>query len=536
MSFDEYASPDELAERPLCLRWRVGCRALAVGCFVHLSLPDAHRLDWLVPNFVLAMAATSLLLPPRPGTARAYATFFGIALAKLVPLVFLGDQLTQSLLLALYAICALLFARALPPSTNAQASLDTHDTPHVRDTPHAQRPHAHRPHAHRPHAHRPHAHRPHAHGTPDAPDAPDTPDTPDAHDTPHASLESRDAPHDATHARAVRLLLLGVYGLAAFHKTNRDFLDPAVSCATGGMKLLADNWSLPFPDGASAAHWPHLFLLTEAALVLLGVWRPAWALLIALTMHVPLTIVFAPAFAWVMLPGWVAFLRDEDLVHLAHVWRTKRAWVIGLGLVPAITSAALYFRDHWIPYPAWQFVELSLWFLLAWLVVALVTRRGGVLTGRLAWNERTRSFTFVPLVILLLNGTTPYLGLQFHHAAAMLSNLRIDEGCWNHLLVPESVRVIEPYVRIEAMEVGPETPAPGALISHAREALWHPASLRDAVERWCDAGAAPVALELRFEGRRLLVDDACEHLPLPAQASGLFQTNLPRQCPARCIH
>lgn len=495
MSFDEsHTSPDELAEPPLSLRWRVGCRALAIGCFVHLSLPDAHRLDWLVPNLVLAMAATSLLLAPRPGTARAYATFSGIALAKLVPLVFLGDQLTQSLLIALYSLCALLFARALPPPTNANASPhDTRDTPHANDTPHA-------------------------------------------HDTPHASLESRGAPHDATHARAIRLLLLGVYGLAAFHKTNRDFLDPAVSCATGGMKLLADNWSLPFPEGASAALWPHLFLLTEAALVLLGVWRPAWALLIALAMHVPLTIVFAPAFAWVMLPGWVAFLRDEDLAHLAHVWRTKRAWVIGLALVPAIASAALYFRDHWIPYPAWQLVELSLWFLLAWLVVALVTRRGGVLTGRLAWNERTRSFTFVPLAILLVNGTTPYLGLQFHHAAAMLSNLRIDEGCWNHLLVPESVRVVEPYVRIEAMEVGPETRAPEALITHAREALWHPASLRDAVERWCDAGAAPIALELRFEGRRVSVDDACDHLPLPAQARGLFQTNLPRRCPARCIH
>jgi len=467
---------------PLALRWRVGCRALGVGCLVHLSLPDAHRLDWLVPNAVLAASATSLLFVPRPRTPRALATFGGIVVAKLATLIFLGDQLTQSVVLALYALSALLFARAVPTNRND----DTQRRPAIEGA---------------------------------------TPEPP-----------PRDAPHDATHARSVRLLLLGVYGLAAFHKTNRDFLDPAVSCATGGMRLLADNWSLPFPEGASGAVWPHLFLATEAALVLLGAWRPAWALLIALAMHVPLTIVFAPAFAWVMLPGWVAFLRDEDLAYLGHVARTKRAWVLGLGLSAAIASATLYFRDHWIPYPAWQLVELSLWLLLAWLVVALVTRRDGALVGRLAWNERTGRFAFVPLAILLLNGTTPYLGLQFHHTAAMLSNLRIDAGCWNHLLVPESVRIAEPYVRIEAMTVGPRTRGPEVLIALARESLWHPASLREATTRWCEAGAAPIALELRHDGRTIEVDDACTNLPLPEQPSGLFQTNLPRQCPARCIH
>jgi hypothetical protein len=478
---------DDPEEAPLALRWRVGCRALGIGCLVHLSLPDAHRLDWLVPNAVLAAAAISLLFVPRPGTARAHVTFAAIVVAKLATLIFLGDQLTQSVVLALYAWSALLFARALPTND---------DTPRrAAITPHAPRDVT-------------------------------TPLT---------------TPHDATHAHAVRLLLLGVYGLAAFHKTNRDFLDPAVSCATGGMRLLADNWSLPFPEGATGAVWPHLFLATEAALVLLGTWRPAWALLIALAMHVPLTIVFAPAFAWVMLPGWVAFLRDEDLAHLGHVARTKRRWVLGLGLGAAITSATLYFRDHWIPYPAWQLVELSLWLLLAWLVVAFVTRRDGALVGRLAWNERRAwneragRFAFVPLAILLLNGTTPYLGLQFHHTAAMLSNLRIDKGCWNHLLVPESVRLVDPYVRIEAMSVGPETPGAEVLITLARESLWHPASLREATTRWCEA-AAPIALELRYQGRTIEIDDACTHLPLPEQRSGLFQTNLPRECPARCIH
>ncbi|MCA9612078.1 MAG: hypothetical protein KC586_04885, partial [Myxococcales bacterium] len=188
-------------------------------------------------------------------------------------------------------------------------------------------------------------------------------------------------------------------------------------------------------------------------------------------------------------------------------------------------------------YPAWQLVELSLWILLGGYVVALVTRRDGALTGRLANLERGRPGAWVPLGLLLLSGTTPYLGLQFHHAAAMLSNLRVDEGCWNHLLVPESVRGSDPYVRVEDIEVGPSVRGPEALKERARSMLWHPASLRTGIEDWCEAGAAPLRLTLRYHDTRHEVRDACvDPLPLPWQPPGLFQTNLPRECPARCIH
>lgn len=461
-----------LEDPPLSLRWRAWCRAFGFGCLVHLTLPDAHRVAWIVPNVLLGAAALSLLAPPRPRSRRFVVTFAAVALSKLASLVFGGDQLTQSVVLLLSALSALALVRA----------------PTARDA----------------------------------------------------------APHDATHAHGLRLLFLGVYGLAAFHKTNRDFLDPTFSCATGGMRLLAENWSLPLPEGAADAAWPHLFLATEAALVVLGGWRPAYALLVALLMHLPLTIVFAPAFAWVMLPGWLSFLRDEDLAHLRRTWQQRRRAVLALGLAPAAASATLYFRDHWVAYPAWQLVELSLWLLLALYSVALVTRRGGALMGRLAWSEarpdaarpnaRHRRLARIPLLLLLAVGATPYLGVQFHHAGAMLSNLRVDEGCWNHLVIPESVRWRDPYVRVEAITPGPGTPGPEALATHARSLLWNPASLREAVARWCEAGAAPLALELRYHGRSVLTDDACVALPLPWEPSGLFQTNLPRECPARCIH
>ncbi|MBX3251145.1 MAG: hypothetical protein KF901_28470 [Myxococcales bacterium] len=449
-------------------RWSTWCRAFGVGNLVHLTLPDTHALAWLVPNLLLGGGALSLLIrPPTPGTLRFALSFGGIAVGALWPLLFLGDQLTQSVALTLSALAALVL---VPPTRNSDAAL----------------------------------------------------------------------------AAALRWITLGVYAIAAFHKLNADFLDPEVSCATGGVELLAANWSLPLSDQHLSAFWPALFLATEAGLVALAIARPALALLGALLMHIPLTIVFAPAFAWVMLPGWVAFLRDEDVAWIATVWRTRRRLVLTLGLAPAIASAALYFRDHWIPYPAWQLVELSLWLLLGLYAVALVTRapeRGDALRGRLAWTDRDEGLRWrhrlAPLFacVIAANAATPYLGVQFHHAGAMLSNLRVDEGCWNHLLVPERVRLYDPYVRVSRFDAGGAIRGPAALSEHVRERLWHPASFRAALTRYCAAGAAPLALELTYRGAQHATRDACAAPPpLPSQAEGLFQTNLLRECPQRCIH
>ena len=119
------------------------------------------------------------------------------------------------------------------------------------------------------------------------------------------------------------------------------------------------------------------------------------------------------------------------------------------------------------------------------------------------------------LMALVLNAFTPYLGLQFHHAAAMLSNLRIDRGCWNHLLVPEAVRLRDPYVRID-----------DAANEELESTLWHPAQLRAWLDEHCDE---PILVTV--DGERV---DACT-LELQGR-SGLFQTNLQRQCPQQCIH
>jgi hypothetical protein len=325
---------------------------------------------------------------------------------------------------------------------------------------------------------------------------------------------------------AVRLLTLGVYAAAIFHKMNADFFDPAVSCASGGLVVLSEMWSLPLAPDFMAPVWPYAFAASEFSLVMLFIARPRVALPLAGLIHIPLTIIFAPSFAWVMIPGWIAFMREEDLKAWATIGRTRRVPIIALGFAGFGMGLAFYFQDHWVLYPAWQLKELALWILAAGLITMSLQ---GPRIHRGAWSEPTGKVAWVLFALFIANAATPYFGVQFHHAGAMLSNLRIDEGCWNHLLVPESVRVRDPYIRVDAPE------ANGEVRAEFEAALWNDSSLRAAVHRRCAQSPGPLPLTIRAGGETRTLDDACA-VELSRGRVGLFQTNLERECPQECVH
>ena len=445
----------------MSLRFRWWTRAWAVAALVHLTLPDVRQWSWLIPNVLLASAALRLLYrPTAPPCVRGW-IWWSVGVVGLAwPLLFGGDQLTQSVLLLLMALAVLLCARGAD---------------------------------------------------------------------------------DRSHARAIRWLTIVAYGAAAFHKLNRDFLNPAVSCATGGVRLLGENWSLPLDWGAVAGVWPVAFLVAEVSVVCLFALRPRWAIPLALTLHVPLTIVFAPAFAWVMVAGYPCFFDDAGLRDLTTTMRVRGEWIFGVASMLAATDAALYFRAHWIVYPAWQLTEAGVWFL--WVIGwAAVLPLSSLRHRREPMTRRRRDVLSVALpLVFLAQACIPYFGLQFHHAAAMLSNLRIDRGCWNHLVVPERMRRREPYVRIEEAASGGEVSAPDALATMLRERLWSVEALRDSIAQACREGASPLRLRGSGpDGRLWSTEDACETLPVPQSTAWRgftpLQQNLERECPQRCIH
>lgn len=449
-------------ERPTpSLRYLTYARAFAAGCIVHLTLEDAMQPGWLWPDLLCWLG---VVLLAATGSVAGWAL---VAVGTAWPLLFLGDQLSQSVYMLLCAVSALVcFAGS------------------------------------------------------------------------RAGREERMA---VSFPFAVRWLTALVYGLAALHKANTGFLDASVSCANAGIEVVARNWAAPWIATPLLREvWGPLYVVFEAALSIGFVVHPAAAVPFAFAEHVPLTIVFAPAFAFVTASGYVTFFSEDDLRHYARTMARRWPIVVGLGTALGVASFVLYMRHHWIVYGWWSFKEVLLWIGLVWSIAALWDRPPGVLRWLGAFRERPiarRGAILAILGLLVANALTPYLGLQFHHTAAMLSNLRIDRGCWNSVIFPESIRIVEPYVRIDEARVGDGE----AIVEERLESLlWTPESLR-VFRDDCRHYERPVRIRGTWRGRRFEVGDLCRVDDWPFGEGALprfrgFQHNLTRECPQRCIH
>lgn len=344
--------------------------------------------------------------------------------------------------------------------------------------------------------------------------------------------------------RTVQGLTLATYLFAAFHKLNRDFFDPAVGCTTYGLREIAEYYRLDpaFFDVFAGGH-AYLAVALELAIPLAYLWgRRDFARVLAVVFHIPLTLTMAPAFAFVMAVGHAAFVTPGDAERLAAVLRRDgRRFLLAAVLV---TSTSLLAHGAW---PEWTMVprEAALWFALFWFTAAWIrTLRAG---ERIDTLERAGKMPMVVVGIFVLNCLTPYLGLQFQHAGAMLSNLRIDRGCWNHLVMPEALRVRDDYVRVDRVVFG----RPGNIPDYEQtvlEQLWSPPQFRQMRRNWCRPEIRPFALEGEFRGRRFAIHDLCDDAsPWPFEDDGIFgvelfdgylrfQKNLLRACPQACIH
>jgi hypothetical protein len=262
--------------------------------------------------------------------------------------------------------------------------------------------------------------------------------------------------------------------------------------------------------------------------------------LIALVMHLPLTIVFAPAFAIVALSGWLCALDDDDLRALRQTWRAHKKLVLGVGLGLAALSMALYFREHWVFYPAWQLTEVVLWVALAlWALTCMTSLpHWGRSFGAFRVGLGPRRSVPIALGVLWVGWVlTPYLGLNMHHAGAMLSNVRIDHGCWNSVVMPEAMRLEDPYVRVTGVES--DDLAARAEAADLVGSLYVPSELHCALQPVCAQAHAAVRVVGSFHAASLILEDACRDWPftdplLPGYAR--FRTSITGTCRQVCVH
>ena len=336
----------------------------------------------------------------------------------------------------------------------------------------------------------------------------------------------------------VRVVAGLTYLLAATHKLNTDFFDPAVSCADHAARQVATLWSLPtLVDSPVLAAG---VVLWEVLLGVLVLRRSRWVWPLGLAFHVPLTVTLAPAFGAVMVAGWAAGVAPREVVLWRRAARGLRRR--GLLLAAGLGAAAIEALMRAAPDPLAQGkVVLAGALLAAWprRAVRPATRptdRGAILVG----------------VVFLAHGLSPYLGLRMQHTAAMLSNLRIDPECHNSLVFP-ALPGPGPYIYMDSIRFGPGEAGNDLRPERSRivrETLWNPTALHVMRENWCIPELRPITVGGRWLGRGFELPDLCAPDALDALDAGdalrpgpgllpghqAFQKNLPRACHAACVH
>ena len=280
------------------------------------------------------------------------------------------------------------------------------------------------------------------------------------------------------------------YGLAVLHKLNADFLHTPQSCAIHGVEI-----SLSLLDDGEASGFTHQLIRTllgwakhhptavasgvlglEFSLALLCLRHSRWMWVWGSLFHLPLTLTIAPAFGSVMAAGWGA---------------------------------------------------------------------GTLLGPPLIRFDRVQTHVTAQPVIWVVcfygvHGLSPYIGVEFQHSAAMLSNLRVDPACANSVVMPRTS--YDPYIYIDEVRFGSRSLPRREMI--VRETLWNLSALHTMRRNWCIPENQPLTVKGSYARSPLIINNLCAPGALDQLSrdalfpSGWqrYQKNLSRTCHAECVH
>jgi hypothetical protein len=255
----------------------------------------------------------------------------------------------------------------------------------------------------------------------------------------------------------LRLTCLVVYAAVTLSKLNTDFIDPEKSAAVQLLFWTADAYSF-----VPTAPWFQQFsiwatLAFECGIpILLCFKRTRWlGVVIGLIFHsllgwLPLRIASFSLtmclllFVW--LPPQSARLIQNGFLNLVRASRlTPRTFVFVVSFLAGMTGM-LFAGRHGFNLDM-HTLDLGMgiwWWQTAFMLAALWAVRG-IAQDRLVDILRIRSWVLRFFVVFVVfNCLCPYLGLKTRSALSMHCNLRTEKGYWNHLFVPEAVRVF-PY-------------------------------------------------------------------------------------------
>lgn len=252
----------------------------------------------------------------------------------------------------------------------------------------------------------------------------------------------------------LRVTSLIVYAAVTICKLNSEFFDPRESESANLLIWTAQSFPfIPTADWAlEASIW--LTLLFEGGIPILLLFRKTrWlGILVGIVFHSMLG--FLPLKIWSFTSVMILLLFTWLPPKSASViGSTFHRWCQATKLSPFLIAISFYAIAgvSGMAYAArnglnWDMQTVDLGTIIWWwqslaILAALWAVRGlPPLPARTLLSVRLPALRIYTLVIIL-NCLSPYLGLKNRLALNMHSNLRTAEGYWNHLFLPESMRV-----------------------------------------------------------------------------------------------
>jgi len=316
-----------------------------------------------------------------------------------------------------------------------------------------------------------------------------------------------------------------VWAVAAFHKLNSGFFDTVYSCALDHTNDLTRLFGLGRPVGGGFIGWLIIIAAigTEilVPLFLLLRRRRLFGLALAFGFHLVMAVNGHQAFSGLALALYVPFLPNEIWRGFdpTDIWeRITYRYIQLAGMFMAALGAALTlmgsnYNLHW---------RGRMFYIVGSTLVAAIVFRAlrrsqafdsvestmSSLLGKLDDGAR-RAISVIAIVVVAafaINGLAPYLGIKSQLTISMYSNLRVEsDERWNHLLVPEAVRVFggdDDMIRV--VNIADEN------IDWLEGKILHRFEVRRRLSAACDG--TPIALAYSVDGSSIqtTIADACE--------------------------
>lgn len=257
----------------------------------------------------------------------------------------------------------------------------------------------------------------------------------------------------------LRLAFILTFAFAALAKLNAGFLDVAGTCSTWILQSVPFI-TLPAFLTPAAIYGTIGLELSIPVFLLLHRTRPL-AVVLGFGFH--LLSAFAghasfSGFAWcfyvlflppTMIANAVGIARDAVPARARELWRAAVArtpvtlaafaatWFGAALAVSLVLPGGLQWKAHWMTAAA----ICAVWMAVGgWLLYVLRTEWVGA-PGPRASLRVTNGLMLAGVGLLVLTAAMPYLGLKTRAAFTMFSNVRTEPGEWNHLLLPESMRI-----------------------------------------------------------------------------------------------